>query len=103
MKRTVPRPKSPGKRRSIARPGLGILAVMLGVPLLVLVYQAQRSGLTLPQVFEHIFKGARRADTEGSPATVARGKKIDFLTQAPIGFPSVSYTHLRAHETRHDL
>ena len=70
-------------------PGLRIVAVMLGVPLLVLFYQAHHSGLSLPKVFEHIFKGARPAEREGGSAKVAHGRKIDFLTAIPIGFPSV--------------
>jgi hypothetical protein len=82
------RPKSPGKSRSSALPGLRIVAVMLGVPLLVLFYQAHHSGLSLTQVFEHIFKGARQADKEEGPAKIVHGKKIDFLTPMPIGFPS---------------
>src|ERR1039457_1483002 len=40
-KKQVVRPKSPGKRRSSGLPGLRILVVMLGVPLLVLLYQAE--------------------------------------------------------------
>ena len=59
------RPKSPGKRRSSVLPGLRIAAVMLGVPLLVLFYQAHHSGLALSQVFEHIFKGARPGGRRG--------------------------------------
>ena len=88
MKKQVARPKSPGKRRSSVLPGLRILAVMLGVPLAVLLYQAHNSGLSLEQLFEHIFKGARKADTEQSLAKTAHGNKIDFLTPIPIGFPS---------------
>jgi len=88
MKKEVVRPKSPGKRRSSVLPGLRILAVMLGVPLLVLFYQAHQSGLSIGEMFAHIFKAARKADTEESPAKIAHGKKIDFLTPVPIGFPS---------------
>ena len=84
------RPKSPGKRRSSVLPGLRILAVMLGVPLSVLFYQAHSSGLSLGQLFEHIFKGARKADTVEGPAKTAHGRKIDFLTQVPVGFPSTA-------------
>ena len=72
------RPKSPGRRRSSVLPGLRIVAVMLGVPLLVLFYQAHHSGLSIGQMFEHIFKGARKADVEESAAKIVHGKKIDF-------------------------
>jgi hypothetical protein len=94
MKKEVVRPKSPGKRRSSVLPGLRILAVMLGVPLLVLVYQAHQSGLSMGEMFEHIFKGARKADTEEGPAKIAHGKKIDFLTPVPIGFPSTDFPRI---------
>jgi hypothetical protein len=98
MKRQVPRPKSPGKRRSAALPGLSILAVVLGVPLVVLLYQAHNSGLPLAQVFEHIFKGARNADSESTAASNPRGARIDFLTPMPIGFPSTDPPRIGSHE-----
>lgn len=83
------RPKSPPKKRSSLLPGLRIIGVILGVPLLVLIYQANHSGLSIGQMFEHIFKGARNTDAEESPAKIPHGKKIDFLTPVPIGFPSI--------------
>ena len=86
MKKT--RPKSPRRTRSSLLAGLRIPAVMLGVPLLVLFYQAHESGLSIGQLFEHILKGARQAEVEESPAEAVHGEKIDFLTQVPIGFPS---------------
>jgi hypothetical protein len=61
---------------------------MLGVPLLVLLYQARNSGLSPGLMFEHIFKSGRKTDAEDGPATAAHGSKIDFLTPMPIGFPS---------------
>jgi hypothetical protein len=82
------RPKSPRRTRSSLLAGLTIPAVILGVPLLVLFFQAHQSGLSIDQMFEHIFKGARKADVEESPVEAPHGSKIDFLTPAPIGFPS---------------
>jgi hypothetical protein len=82
------RPKSPGKRHSSVLPGLRIAAVMLGVPLLVLLYQAHYSGLSVGQLFEHIFKGARAVDKEQDSAKTGHGRKIDFLIPKAIGFPS---------------
>ena len=61
---------------------------MLGVPLAVLLYQAHNSGLTLAQVFEHIFKGARATGGAETPVQIARGHKIDFLSAQPVGFPT---------------
>jgi hypothetical protein len=86
MKKQVTRPKSPRKRSSL--PGLRILAVMLGVPLAVLFFQVYSSGLSVGQMFEHIFKSARKAKVEDAPSKVPHGPRIDFLTQVPIGFPS---------------
>jgi hypothetical protein len=81
------RPTSPGRRPSLL-PGLAIGVVLLGVPLMVLSYQAHRTGLSVGQLFSHLFKGARK-EAEG-PALTAQphGKKMDFLSPAPIGFPA---------------
>jgi hypothetical protein len=98
MKRQVPRPKSPGKRQPSALPGLRILAVVLGVPLVVLLYQLHNSGLPLTQVFQHIFKGARNAETEPGRASNQRGVRIDFLTATPIGFPSTAPPRIGSHQ-----
>lgn len=88
MKRQSARPKSPRRTRSSLLAGLKIPAVILGVPLLVLFYQAHQSGLSVGQMFEHIFKGARKGEVEESPGEAPHGNKIDFLTPVQIGFPS---------------
>ncbi len=82
------RPKSPVKGSSGLLSGLAIGAVLLGVPLLVLLYQSHRTGLSLPQMFAHIFKGARKEEAAAGPAEPRRGPKIDFLSTIPIGFPA---------------
>lgn len=87
MKKETSRPKSPRPARSSLWRSLRIPAIMLGVPLLVLLYQANRSGLSVGQMFEHLFKGARKDDAQVAPAEIARGKKIDFLSPLPVGFP----------------
>lgn len=61
---------------------------MLGVPSLVLLYQAHRSGLPVEDLFSHVFKGARATGVEETTPDVARGEKIDFLTPKPVGFAS---------------
>ncbi|MEO8592725.1 MAG: VCBS repeat-containing protein [Candidatus Solibacter sp.] len=71
---------------------------MLGVPLAVLFYQAHNSGLTLTQVFEHIFKSARKPETASAPVQTAHGKKIDFLTPESVGFPSNGPPRIGNHE-----
>src|SRR3954469_12386468 len=98
MARETPRPKSPGTRRPSILPGLRILAVLLGVPVAILLYQAHNSGLPLTQVFTHIFKGARTTETENHPTTGSRGAKLDFLTPVPIGFPSPEPPRIGSHE-----
>ena len=97
-KKQVATPKPPGKKRSFALPGFRILAVLVGVPLLVLLYQAHNSGLSPGQVFERIFRGARQAGAGDGPVTAARGGKIDFLTALPIGFPSTDAPRIGSHE-----
>lgn len=79
------RPRTPTGRRASWLPGVRILLVILGVPLAVLFYQAHRSGLSIGQMFEHVFKPARQQ--QAADAAV-RGEKIDFLKPVSIGFPS---------------
>ena len=50
--------------------------------------QSHESGLSIGQLFEHIFKGARKTEVQESPIEATHGKKIDFLTPVPTGFPS---------------
>lgn len=90
MEKRAGRPKAPRGKRIPLRSALGIAAVMLGVPLAVLLYQARQSGLSGGQMFSHIFRNARQADSEESAPKNLRGPKIDFLAQLPIGFPSAS-------------
>jgi hypothetical protein len=82
------RPKSPAVKPTSLLVRLRVPAVILGVPLLVLLYQAHQSGLSIGQMFGHLFKGARTAETASPPAPAAQGRKIDFLTALSIGFPS---------------
>lgn len=88
MKSRVSRPKRPLKSRSGLLQGLMIGAVLLGVPFLVLVYQAHHTGLSIGQMFTHIFKGARKSEPATSQIQATKGQKIDFLSPAPIGFPT---------------
>jgi hypothetical protein len=90
MKKEGSRPKSPGQKRSMLPPGLKIPLILLGVPLLVLLYQAHQSGASVGQMFEHLFKGARKAEPEENSAKSATGRKIDFLSPQAIGFPSTA-------------
>jgi hypothetical protein len=56
--------------------------------LLVLVYQSYQSGLSIREMFEHIFRGARDSDARKSSVEAVRGRRIDFLAPSPIGFTS---------------
>lgn len=88
MKNPKDRPKSPGKRRSSLLPGLMIVLVLVGVPLLVLTYQAHNAGLSIGEMIQHILKPARKGSTSPGAVQARRGEKIDFLTPIPIGFPT---------------
>jgi len=90
MKKESVRPKSPGKKRSALLPGLLIAAVLAGVPVLVLLYQSYRSGLSIGQTFEHVFKRARKDEAATTAQEAVHGSRIDFLTPLPIGFPPPS-------------
>jgi len=82
------RPKTPGKKRSGWLQGALLAAVLLGVPLLVLVYQAHHTGLSVRQMLAHIFRGARQTESSPTPAQAARGPKIEFLAENTVGFPA---------------
>ncbi len=63
-------------------------AVLVAVPLLVLVYQAHHTGLPISQMITHILKGAREEESSTVPPAPTSRPKIDFLSAAPIGFPT---------------
>lgn len=88
MKKAATRPTTPTRKRPALLPGLGILAVVVAVPLAVLAYQANRSGLSPAQMFTHIFRSARTPSAAGPTTTADRGPRIDFLDPFPIGFAS---------------
>lgn len=90
MEKPTDRPKAPRGRSIPLRSVLSIVAVMLGVPLAVLFYQARQSGLSGAQVFRHIFKEARQEGAGESASPAARGPRIDFLTPVAIGLASPS-------------
>ncbi len=86
MKNRNIRPKSPVKKQSALLPALMIAAVLLGVPFLVLLYQAHHTGLTVGQMFRHVFRGTRESETAVIQQQPGRGERIDFLIPTPIGF-----------------
>lgn len=79
------RPKSPPRKGAPLWKRLRVPAVILGVPLLVLLYQAQRSGLTFDQVVGRIRRGSGKAGTGAAAPKAVRGAKIDFLRPVEIG------------------
>ena len=78
----------PTGRRSGPLPALIIAGLLVGVPFLVLVYQARHAGLSIGQMFTHIFKSARRAELPADVTRAKRGDRIDFVAPTPIGFPA---------------
>ncbi len=69
-------------------PILLLLLIAVGVPLGILDYQAQRSGMTWSQILRRALSRASGPKTglEGIPCTeLPPGKKIDFLRPQPIG------------------
>ncbi len=88
MKDRIQKPKKPVKRQSSPLRGLTILVVLVGVPILVLVYQAHNAGLSMGQMFQHILKPARKESTSTGAAEAPQGRKIDFLTPLAVGFPA---------------
>lgn len=73
------------KLRTIITAG-AILLVALGIPFLLVNYQANRLGLTRSEVIKRIVRQSEsgKDETEGGSGN-AVGEKIDFLVQQPIG------------------
>jgi len=64
------------------------LVVLVGIPILVLVYQSQRTGMSWSQIIGRMFSRAAGTDTglEGvATADLPRGEKSSFLKARPIG------------------
>lgn len=63
-----------------------VLAVIIGIPMLLLNYQAKRSGRTWGEVISRIKeKSAGTEKTEDTSTDKTTGEKINFLTPSPIG------------------
>ena len=62
-----------------------ILIVIIGVPLLLLNYQAKRSGLTKSEVLHRLFRKSEATSTETTEGEELTGEKIDFLDKQAIG------------------
>jgi len=63
-----------------------LAAVLLGIPLLVLVYQAHHTGLSLGEMLTHVFRGSRRDEAASGSAASRRGARITSLAPTPVGF-----------------
>ena len=63
-----------------------LLIILIGIPYLILNYQAKRTGLTKGEVISRIFRDSDEAETEGGSLGLASiGEKIDFLDPVAIG------------------
>jgi len=61
-----------------------IILVIVGIPLLLLNYQASRTGLTMSEVIGRIINTSD-SEQEATADTGKAGEQIDFLDQQPIG------------------
>ena len=65
---------------------LVVVAVLVGIPFLLLNYQARRSGLSRGEVVQRIFGNPRSGNDQTAMAGSAiEGEKIDFLDRTQIG------------------
>ena len=68
-----------------------LLVVLLGVPLLLLSYQARRTGMTLTEFARTTVRRMTSKDVEetalGGPTSAAKGPTIAFVQAVPIGEP----------------
>lgn len=64
-----------------------ILVIFIGIPLLILNYQARKTGMSLSQVLERKVSRNSSPDSLGSESIHldSMGKKIDFLVPEPVG------------------
>ena len=63
-----------------------VLAVIAGIPMILLNYQANRSGMTWGEVISRLKEKSKGAEkTEGTETDNTSGEKIDFLTPSSIG------------------
>lgn len=80
---------TPGKRKRKYRniiPIAAIIIIIVGIPFLLLNYQAKRSGLTKNEVIKRItVKLKSDSSNTSEPGENVTGAKIDFLDQMPIG------------------
>jgi hypothetical protein len=67
---------------------LVIIALVIGIPVLILWYQAGTSGMSISEVFQRkLWRGNDRNRAEGVTTEELVGEKIDFLDPVPIGLP----------------
>ena len=63
-----------------------IIVVLIGIPLIILNYQAKRSGLSRGEVIERLVNRQEAGeDSYGLSDAGSEGEKIDFLVPSPIG------------------
>ncbi len=62
-----------------------ILIAVIGIPLLLLNYQAKRTGLTTSEVINRILRSSNDESQVESSDNVAIGEKVDFLDKTAIG------------------
>jgi hypothetical protein len=86
VKKAEQRRKAAAKRRPGWLQGVLLAAVLLGVPLVVLVYQAHHSGLSIGQMLAHVLRGARRNEQTSESGDSRSGRRVTFLTPTAVGF-----------------
>lgn len=70
---------------------LVLLAVLVGVPLLLLGYQARRTGMSLGEFVRHTIQRMEAENVSGpqhhTPTAITKGQKPGFLQSMPVGEP----------------
>jgi hypothetical protein len=66
-----------------------VMLIVIGLPLILLKYQAGKSGMSMTEVLHRKLGRSEKAIDPSGPemADAPRGEKIDFLVPHPIGFP----------------
>lgn len=86
MPESKPKPGRRNKSKYNFIPVIIILALLIGIPVLILNYQARRSGLNQKEVINRLLRKTGKDDDKQNAAEGASAlDKIDFLVPTPVG------------------
>ncbi len=86
MPESKPKPGRRNRSKYNFIPVIIILALLIGIPVLILNYQARRSGLNQKEVINRLLrKSGKGDDKQNAAGDLSSAEKIDFLVPTPVG------------------